>query len=402
MPGPLQGIKVVDLSAVVSGPLCTMMLADQGADVVKIESHGLGDVLRLPNFKRGGLTAFLANTNRNKRSMVIDLSRDEGREIVYKLVREADVFVQNWRPGAVERAGLSEPDLRAIQPELIYCSISGYGPTGPYAQRRVYDPIIQGLSGHTGVQLNPDFPMRDLVRNIVSDKSSSYTAAQAITAALFARERGAGGQHIEVPMLDASLAFFWCDGMLAHTFEGEDQPPGRALYDVYRLWETSDGHVVYFTATDVEFHGLFRALGHPEWADDERFATTEGRSNPENAATLGELIQNGIRSFPTEELIARMAAEDVPVGPVLSLDELASDPQIIHNEAILHFEHPTAGRYRQARPAARFHKTPQDPRRRLPPLHGEHTREILEELGYTSAEIERMEAEGLTSSSAQE
>jgi crotonobetainyl-CoA:carnitine CoA-transferase CaiB-like acyl-CoA transferase len=395
MPGPLEGIKVVDLSAVVSGPLCTMMLADQGADVIKIESHGLGDTLRQPNFTRGGLSAFFANNNRGKRSIVLDLSLPEGQEIVHKLILEADVFVQNWRPGAVERAGLGEADLRALNPDLIYCSISGYGPTGPYAQRRVYDPIIQGLSGHTGVQMNPEVPIRDLVRNIVADKSSSYTAAQAITAALFARERGAGGQHIIVPMLDASLAFFWSDGMIGHTFQGDDTPPGRALYEIYRLWETADGHLMYFAATDSEFHGLFRALKHPEWIDDPRFATVEARLDPENGAALGELLMNEICKFPTQELIETMAAEEVPVGPVLTLEELFSDPQIAHNEAILEFEHPTAGRFRQARPAARFDKTPQDPHRRLPPLHGEHTREVLRELGYAEADLERMQKEGL-------
>jgi crotonobetainyl-CoA:carnitine CoA-transferase CaiB-like acyl-CoA transferase len=395
MAGPLEGIKVVDASAVVSGPLCTMMLADQGAEVVKIEPHGLGDTLRLPNFARGGLSAFFANANRGKRSIVLDLSKKEGREVVHKLVKDADVFVQNWRPGAVDRLGLSEPELRAINPDLIYCSISGFGSDGPYAQRRVYDPIIQGISGHTGVQINPEFPMRDLVRNIVSDKSSSYTAAQAITAALFARERGAGGQHIEVPMLDASLAFFWCDGMIAHTFAGEDAPPGRALYEMYRLSETADGHLIYFAATDVEFHGLFRAVGHPEWVDDPRYATGEGRADPANIESLGEMLANAIRAVPTAELLERMVEEDVPVGPVLSLDEVFDDPQIRHNEAILEFEHPTAGRFRQARPAARFDKTPQDPHRRMPPLHGEHTEEVLRELGYSDAALDRMKKEAL-------
>ncbi|MDH3685428.1 MAG: CoA transferase [Myxococcales bacterium] len=395
MAGPLEGIKVVDVSAVLSGPLCTMMLADQGADVVKVETHGIGDTLRLPNFPRGGLTSFYMNANRNKRSLVVDLRQDEGREIVHKLVRDADVFVQNWRPGAAERLGLGESDLRAIQPELIYCSISGYGPTGPYAQRRVYDPIIQGITGHAGVQLNPEVPIRDLVRNVVSDKSSAYTAAQAITAALFARERGAGGQHVIVPMLDASLAFFWSDGMIKHTFLGEEELPGVPLYELYRLWETADGHLIYFAATDSEFTGLFRALDRPEWCEDERFNNAEARSVPENRETLGGLIMEAILTQPTQDLIERMAKEGVPVGPVLAPEQIAEDPQVIHNEAILEFEHPTAGRYQQAAPAARFDKTPQDPRRRLPPLHGEHTDEVLRELGYADADLERARSAGV-------
>jgi crotonobetainyl-CoA:carnitine CoA-transferase CaiB-like acyl-CoA transferase len=393
--GPLEGIKVVDASAIVSGPLAAMMLADQGADVVKLEPTAVGDTLRLSPFSRGGLTSFYLNCNRNKRAIAVDLTREEGLEIAHRLVREADVFIQNWRPGAADRLGMGEPDLRALNPDLIYCSISGYGPDGPYAHRRVYDPIIQGLSGHTAVQLNPEVPIRDLVRNIVSDKSSAYTAAQAITAALFARERGKGGQLIEVPMLDASLAFFWPDGMLKHTFAGEPKMTGWALYEVYSLSETSDGHLVYFTATEDEMRGLFRALGHPEWAEDPRFSDTAARQDPENVAALGQMVADAMRQEKTEDLLAKLIAEDVPAGPVLDLDELFDNEQLAHNESILEFEHPSAGRYRQARPAARFHKTEQDPRRRMAPLHGEHTAEVLQELGYGSDDLARLEADGI-------
>ncbi len=277
--------------------------------------------------------------------------------------------------------------LRELNSDLIYCSISGYGPTGPYSQRRSYDPIIQCISGHPAVQVNPEVPIRDLVRNIVADKSTAYTAAQAIVSALFARERGAGGQLVEVAMLDASLAFFWPDGMLAHTFQGDDQPPGRALYEIYRLWETADGSICYFATNQQEFEGLYRSLGHPEWKDDPRFGTPEARLKPENAEALGRLVMEALQSKTTQELVDSMVAEDVPVGPVLTLDELYDDPQIRHNETIIDFEHPTAGVYRQARPAAKFDKTPQDPRRHLPPLLGEHTEEILRELGYDDAGI---------------
>lgn len=390
MAGPLEGVKVVDVSAVVSGPLCTMMMGDQGADVVKIEPHGMGETLRLPLFAKEGLAAFFVNCNRNKRGIVLDLGQEEGREIVRKLVADADVFVQNWRPGAADRLGLGYEELKAIQPDLIYCSISGYGPSGPYHDRRVYDPIIQGLSGHTAIQLNPEFPMRDLVRNIVADKSSAYTALQAITAALFARERGHGGQMIEVPMLDSSLAFFWPDGASKHTWKCDPYPPGRALYEMYRLSETSDGHLVYFAASDSEFQGLFRAIDKPEWAEDPKYALAENRLNAEVLSEVGAAVNDFIASQPTTEMIQRLVDNDVPCGPVLSMEELPDDPQIRNNEAILDFEHPVAGPYQGARPAARFEKTPQDPFRQPVPMLGEHTEEVLRELGYDDGELKRM------------
>ncbi len=387
MTGPLEGLKVIDVSAVVSGPLAAMILGDQGADVLKVEPPKIGEVVRLPNFERGGLTSLFINCNRNKRGVTLDLSKPEGIDIMHRLIEETDVFIQNWRPGAAERMGLGAETLRRINPNLIYCSISGFGATGPYSDQRVYDPIIQGLTGHAGIQMSPDFPIPDLVRNIVADKSTSYTAAQAITAALFARDRGAGGQLIEVPMIDASLAFFWPDGMIKHTLEDSADLLGKSLYETYRLWHTQDGQIIYFVASQVEHEGLFRALDHPEWIDDPRFATTEARMDPENAEVLGGLLDEAIRSFTTKTLLQKMNENEVPNGRVLSLEEVFDDPQIQHNGSILEFDHPSAGKYRQAKPAARFSGTPQDPQRRMPPLLGEHTEEVLAELGLSKEEI---------------
>jgi crotonobetainyl-CoA:carnitine CoA-transferase CaiB-like acyl-CoA transferase len=385
-------VSVVDASAVISGPLATMMLADQGAEVIKIEPPGIGDIVRTGTFRRGGMVALFANCNRGKRSIVLDLQQQRGREIAYRLIEGADVFVQNWRPGAAERVGLGEDALRGRNSELIYVSISGFGDSGPYRDRRVYDPIIQALSGHAAIQVNPAVPIPDLVRNLVSDKSTAYTAAQAITAALFARERGAGGQHIRVPMLDASLAFFWPDGMMAHTMLGDGVEGGFTLYQIYRLTETEDGHLIYFAASDAEFDALYRALDRSELSQHPDFSHFAGRRA--RFEELGELLASEFRKRKTAKLLERLVAEQVPVAPVLSLEEVLENEQVRHNEAVFEQTHPSAGTIRQARPAARFDRTPESPGR-FPPLHGEHTDEILAELGVDGAEREALHADGV-------
>jgi crotonobetainyl-CoA:carnitine CoA-transferase CaiB-like acyl-CoA transferase len=301
------------------------------------------------------------------------------------------VFVQNYRPGAVERLGIAEADLRAVRPDLIYVSIYGYGESGPYRNRRVYDPILQGLAGHVAIQKNPEIPIPDLIRHVVVDKASAYTAAQAITAALFARERGAGGQHVRLAMIDAAVAFLWPDGMMAHTLIGDGVEPGPTLYQIYRLTETADGHLIYFTASESEMHGLFRALGRPELCEDPRFQLWE---RAKNAEALGKILYEEFRKWPTQEILARMIAEDVPAGPVNSLEEMLEDPQILHNGTVIELEHPSVGRMRQAAPAAKFDRTPTAPGA-APPLHGEHTDAILDEHGYDEAARALLRAEGV-------
>ena len=395
MPGPLAGVRIIDCSAIVSGPFATMMLADQGADVVKIEPPGLGDFMRIGPFRRGNLSAFFMNCNRGKRAVCIDLRKPEARDVLYDLVRGADVFVQNFRPGAVDRIGIGEADLRKVNRDLVYVSISGYGETGPYAKRRVYDPIIQGLTGHVAVQKHPEFPIPDLVRNVVADKASAMWVAQAITAALFARERGAGGQHVRLPMLDASLYFFWPDGMMGHTLIGGDIGlPGPALYDLYRLTETADGQLIYWAASDAELHALYRALAHPEWVEDPRFGTLQGRTVPENREALGALLVNEFRKWNTAEILARMAEQGVPSGPVLTLDEIPDDPQVRHNETIIVREHPAAGPMQEPRQPVRYERTPAELARPAP-LHAQHTDEVLAEIGYDAARRASLRERGI-------
>ena len=391
MPGPLDGIRVVDVSAILAGPLATMILADQGADVIKVEPPGIGDLLRLAPYRREGLSGFFANGNRGKRSVALDLKNPKGRDVLLRMVERADVFVQNFRPGAVERLGIAESDLRAVRPDLIYVSVSGYGESGPYRDRRVYDPILQGLTGHVAIQKNPDVPIPDLIRHVVVDKASAYTAAQAITAALFARERGAGGQHVKIAMIDVALAFLWPDGMMAHTLVGENVVGGPTLYELYRLTETADGHLIYFAASQSEMDGVFRALGRPELCDDPRFALFE---RAKNAEALGAILYEEFRKWPTQQIYDRLLAEDVPVGPVNALEDVFNDPQVKHNGSIIELEHPKAGKLRQAGPAARFDKTIATPGR-VAPLLGEHTEEVLAEFGYGAQARALLRGEGV-------
>ena len=273
MAGPLAGITVVDISAIISGPWCCQILADQGATVVKVEPHGVGDLTRIGGFRVGTISAMYAAANRGKASVRLDLGQAAGLEVFRKLIADADVLVQNFRPGAVDRMGIGAAALHAINPDLIYVSISGFGPDGPYAQWRVYDPIIQAVTGLPSIQQHVDVPLPDLVRTLVCDKATATFAAQSITAALFARERGdVRGQHLVIPMLDSALYWLWPDAFMGHSFTGPDVVPGPVVGRIYRLQQTADGHLVYFAASDAEVRGLCAALGHAEWMDDPRFA----------------------------------------------------------------------------------------------------------------------------------
>jgi len=395
MTGPLDGYKILDLTQVVSGPFATMLLADQGADVIKVEPvSGLGDITRLPSFDKGGIGAFYMNNNRGKQSISLDLSQEAGREIIKRLVQETDVFVQNFRPGAIERLGLGYEDLVAINPNLIYISISGFGPTGPYSGRPVLDPVIQGVCGVISRQLNPQIPFPDLIRNLFADKSTALTVAQATTAALLVRERTGNGQFVEIPMVDACMYFFWPDAMMDLTMVDEDANGGILLSTVYNLTECSDGKIVYFAASDGQRAGVCAAVGHPEWAEDERFSSMAAlAANPQNFVILGEMLADAFLLMTCDEAIEALIEADVPSGPVLTGEEAISDPQIIHNGTLVEWEHPDAGIVRQPKPAARFSATPAEPK--YAAAHrGQHNEETLLGLGYSNEEIKQLKETG--------
>jgi crotonobetainyl-CoA:carnitine CoA-transferase CaiB-like acyl-CoA transferase len=393
MAGPLAGVRVIDVSEVISGPLAAMILADQGADVIKVEPPKYGEESRqLANF-RGGMAALYANCNHGKRSIGLNLKSEEGLALLYDLIRESDVFIQNWRPGAAERLGVAEADLRAINPDIIYASITGYGDDGPYADRRGYDPIFQSLTGYVAAQMNPEIPIPDLVRNAVVDKATSLTIAQGITAALYARERGAGGQHVRVAMLDAGLAFFWPDGMLRQTLVGDDVQNLVVPGERYQLAATKDGQLIMWMGTTEQSRAALRAVGYGHVADDPR---QRGRESLDEANQIAkaEAMRDGLAALTTEEAYRRLVEVEVPTAPVLSHAQVLEDPQIVHNGSVIEAHHPVYGPYRRARPAIRFSVT-QTEETSAPALYGEHTSEILEEMGCGSEEREKLSEKGV-------
>jgi crotonobetainyl-CoA:carnitine CoA-transferase CaiB-like acyl-CoA transferase len=395
MPGPLSGYKIVDLTAMISGPLATMILADQGADVVKVESPA-GDHTRAVSSRRGGFSASFLNNNRNKRSIALNLKDPRGLEVLMRLIEGADVFVQNFRPGVALRMGLGEDAVRPLAPKIVYVSISGFGERGPYAQKPVFDPLVQALSGLTTVQAGSDEVRPRLVRTILPDKLTGITAAQAITAALLARERTGEGQHVRLSMLDAVIAFLWSSDMSSQTFVGGEVLQQKAQSFIDLIYETSDGYISVAVQTDKQWASLARALGRPEWLDDPRFLTAALRQEHIDARL--ELTQEVLRSRTSAEWLDRLDAEDVPCAPVLRRKDVIFHPQILANETVVEMDHPHAGRLRQARPAARFSKTPAEIRTGGP-LLGEHTEAILEALGYPRERIEELRAAGVIGTS---
>jgi crotonobetainyl-CoA:carnitine CoA-transferase CaiB-like acyl-CoA transferase len=383
--GPLAGIRIVDCTSMISGPLATQTLGDQGADVVKVEAPGTGDLVR--HMGRGpapGMAPTFATVNRNKRSVVLNLREADGLALLGRLVAGADVFVQNFRPGTAERMGIGEAALRRLCPDLIYVSISGFGEHGPYAGKRVYDPVVQALSGLATIQADRDTGRPRMVRLIVPDKLTGITAAQAITAALFARERGGGGQHVRLSMLDAMVSFLWHEGMAGYTWMGHEAKGARPQLAQDLIFETRDGFITAGTVSDAEWQAFAQVTGHPEWLDDERFATAAGRVTfvRERLALMAEAL----RERGSAEWLARLDEAGVPCAPVLSRADLLTHPQLAANGLIVEGVHPHGGPIRQPRPAARFDATPAAIRREAP-LLGEHTDEVLGELGCTGDEL---------------
>ena len=388
--GPLNSIKVLDLTSMVSGPLAAAILGDQGADVLKVEPvHG--EQLRHLGEPHNGVPASFFSCNRNKKSLAVDLKTEAGKDILWKLIDSADVLLQNFRPGAMSRMGFDESEVRRRNKKIIYVSISGFGDKGPYAHKRVYDPIIQGLSGATDIQADRNTGRPNMFRIILADKVSAMTAAQAVSSALFHRERAGEGQHIQLSMLDATVAFFWPEAMTGLTFAEKETDVTKTFSSIDLIYETSDGYITISVISDKEWKGICEVLNCEELIQDERFVTSRARRqhSEERRSVIGEMVEK----WTSEELLKSLDENDVPCAPLLNRMELMEHPQIVESQTIQKLEFEGFGEVRQARPAARFQLTESEIRSPAPKL-GQHSTEVLGSLGYSKKTIDEYIALG--------
>ena len=323
--------------------------------------------------------------------MSLNLKHPDGRAALLKLAASADVLIQNFRPGVVERLGVSEPDVRKVAPDVIYVSISGFGERGPLADRPTYDPIVQALSGLTTIQAGSDHERPRLIRTILPDKLTALAASQAVCAALLARERTGKGQHVRLSMLDTVLSFMWASDMGGLTFVDQPLAHQEAASFIDLIYETRDGYITVSTMTDKQWAGFCRAFSRPDLLEDPRFAAPELRDRNVNERLA--LIQEELATRSTQESLNLLEREDVPCAPALTRHEVIQHPQVLASEILVEHEHPIAGRVRQTRTPARFEGTPPDAPRGAPRL-GEHNAEILVELGYSEPEIAALRESG--------
>lgn len=396
--GPLDGVKVVDLTTIVVGPICTRTLADYGADVIKVEAPG-GDLLRTmaEGSRNPGMSGKFINFNRNKRSIGLDIKKPEGLEAMRRLIDKADVFVSNVRPDALARAGLDYATLSKTNPRLIVCSILAFGRGGRYYGRPAYDPVIQSLSGVAGTIARATGEPR-FVPMVMTDHTSGLIAAQAIGFALYRREKTGRGEAIDVPMLENMASFVSSEHMGAMTFDPPVGPSGdgRLLSPNYKPVPTKDGYVTVRPNTNVQAFAFFDAIGKPELKTDPRFNSAAARTK--NAAAYFEIQTTSLGHKTTDEWVELFDKLDVPAARYNTIDELLTDPHLTDVGFFKEEQHPSEGKIKRTRLANTFSGGARS-NETSAPLMGQHTREILKEAGFSPAEIDAMVAGGAAISS---
>ena len=390
----LEGVRVLDLTQIMAGPYCTMMLADMGADVVKVEKPNGGDDTRRmgPPFIEGESAAFLG-INRNKRSIVIDLRSDPGRELAQRMARESDVLVQNFRPGSLDRMGLGYEQVREINPAIVYCTISGFGATGPYAQRGGFDLVTQGMSGLMSVTGHAGSPPVK-VGVPLCDLNAGMFGAIGILTAYINRLRTGQGQHVDTSLLEGGIAYtFWESAMFFATGE-VPEPKGSAhrLTAPYQAFETSDGYVNIGAANQANWERLCAAIGRDELVSDPRFVEPRDRMN--NIDALVSTLEQTFAQHSSDHWLETLEAAGVPAGPINDLAEVYADPQVQAREMMVETDHPVAGRVKNIGIPIKLSETPGRFQRPAPAL-GQHTDEVLTELGCSPNDIDKLRSEGV-------
>lgn len=381
---PLAGIKVLELGQMIALPAATHLLGAYGAEVIKVEDVGPGDGLRFFGSQKNGMSGWFISANNGKRSIALDIKSEDGQEILWRLIDGADVLAEGFRAGVMDRLGFGYEAVSKRNPGIVYCSSSGFGPSGPYADRPVYDPLIQALAGWAGIQEQSGEPT--LVRGMVADKVGAYTNAQAIMAALIKRGRTGKGSHVQVSMLEASLQFNWSDVMMDSTLLDKDAEHRPNMLKTYRLYKCSDGWVSIAASTDQQWKSMCQGLDRMDCYEEERFHTSAGRGAA--LAEFFELMDSMVINFTVDEVVARLHKADVPVAPVLPPQQVYADKQVTAAGLVQEFDHPVTGRVRQPRPASGYFGQSYVPG--PAPRHGEHTRTVLEELAFPPDRIEAM------------
>ena len=390
-PTMLGGVRVLDLSRVIAGPYCATLMADLGADVVKVERPGRGDDLR--TWRGDGMSAVFAAINRNKRGIAVDLQQPDGARLVLELARRADVVVENFLPGVADRLGLGYATVSKVNSRVVYASVTGFGQTGPHARRAGYNTIAQGMSGIMAVTGMPGNPPTK-VGGSIADLAAAFLAFGAVNAALLHRNRTGVGQHLDVSLLASTLALL--PDPVAHYFDSGAPPtrvgnrnPNLTPAEAFRA---KDGWVQVVIMNPDQYARFAKTLGEPRLLTDPRFATNDSRLA--HHAEMKALVEAALAGAPTAEWVARFEAAQVAAGPIYEFDEVFEDPQVKHLGLVAEVEQPGYGRARMLDFPVKASATPARIRRPAP-LLGEHTAEVLGELGVPSAEIERLAAAGV-------
>ena len=384
MSGPYKGVRVLELTSTVSGPFAGMMLADQGADVIKIEPPGIGDLARFMGTIKDGMGAMFSTLNRNKKCICLDFKNEEDLEALKKLVSTADVLIENYRPGIVKKLGIDYESLSKINPDLIYCSISGYGQSGPYKEKKVYDPLIQGT---VGIPLAQNNQSPELIRTIIYDKVTGLTSAQAISAALYQKAIGEGGQYLPISMMESALYYNWPDLMMNYTFDEGGVNIGE-LADLFEVYETNDGGVVLIIIANDEVFTKFCTVFDLSLHLDEKYNNLVSRIINKEELTIE--INKVTRSLSSKELEDKMDLEGISASICNELNEVYKDPQVVEQGSITEIDHPELGIMRMPKPPANLKGQDSFPRS-LAPILGYDNREVLSSINIDDDTIQRME-----------